>query len=205
MSYLCDNFLLKNKTAEKLYFKYADKASIFDYHCHLSEKQILENKPFNDIYEVWLQGDHYKWRLMRNYGVSEEYITGNKSNKEKFIAYCKTLQTAFGNPLYHWSQVELKEYFDCELEISEENAEEIWSSCNEYIIRNKITPQKLIEGSNVMALFTTNEVYDDLSVFEEIKKKNYSFYVAPAFRGDKLMGIEARNYKEVINKLLKLM
>ena len=101
MSYLKDDFLLSTASAKKLYEEYAKNMPIFDYHCHLPEKQILENKPFNDIFEVWLGGDHYKWRLMRNYGVNEEYITGNKSNKEKFIAYCTTLGTAFGNPLYH--------------------------------------------------------------------------------------------------------
>ena len=121
MSYIKDNFLLKNKTAELLYKNYAKDMPIFDYHCHLPEKQILENKSFNDIFEIWLAGDHYKWRLMRNYGVNEEYITGNKSNKEKFITYCTVLGTAFGNPLYHWSQVELKEYFGCELEINAYN------------------------------------------------------------------------------------
>ena len=100
MSYLKDNFLLKNKTAEKLYFGYAKDMPIFDYHCHLPEAKILANKPFNDIFEVWLAGDHYKWRLMRNYGVDEKFITGNATNKEKFIAYCSALGTAFGNPLH---------------------------------------------------------------------------------------------------------
>ena len=115
MSYIKDNFLLKTKTAEKLYETYAKNMPIFDYHCHLPEKQILENKPFNDVFEIWLSGDHYKWRLMRNYGVDEELITGASStNKEKFLVYCKTLGTAFGNPLYHWSQVELKDFFNCE-------------------------------------------------------------------------------------------
>ena len=100
MSYIKDNFLLTNKTAEKLYFDYAKDMPIFDYHCHLPEKQILENAEFKDVFEIWLKGDHYKWRLMRNYGIDEEYITGNKSNKEKFLTYCKVLGTAFGNPLY---------------------------------------------------------------------------------------------------------
>lgn len=204
MSYITKSFLLNNKTAEKLYYTYANEAPIFDYHCHLPEKQILENKPFNDIYEVWLQGDHYKWRLMRNYGVNEEYITGNKTNKEKFLMYCKVLQTAFANPLYHWSQVELSEYFNCELEINEENAEEIWDKCNQYIKDNNITPQKLIEGSNVKYLFTTNEIFDDLSVFERIKEKGYNFLVAPAFRADKLMGIEASSFVDVVEKLVAL-
>ena len=201
MSYLKDNFLLKNKTAERLYFNFAKDMPIFDYHCHLPEKQILENKTFNDVYEIWLAGDHYKWRLMRNFGINEEYITGNKSNKEKFLAYCRTLGTAFGNPLYHWSQVELKEFFNCELEINEENAELIWDWCNEFIKLNNITPQSLIEQSNVTHLFTTNEIFDDLTTFTEIAKKGYKFKVIPAFRADKIMNIEAAPYNDFIAKL----
>ena len=201
MSYIKENFLLTNKTAEKLYFSYAKDMPIFDYHCHLPEKQILENKPFDDVFQIWLAGDHYKWRLMRNYGVDEEYITGGKSNKEKFLTYCRVLGTAFGNPLYHWSQVELKEFFNCEIEINEENAELIWDWCNEYIRLNGITPQSLIEQSNVTHLFTTNEIFDDLSTFPAIAAKGYKFKVIPAFRADKIMNIEAAQYNEFIAKL----
>ena len=201
MSYVTEKFLLTNKTAERLYEKYAKDVPIFDYHCHLSEKQILENKPFGDVFEIWLAGDHYKWRLMRNYGVDEKYITGDATNKEKFLAYCKTIATAFGNPLYHWSQVELKEFMGCELEINEENAEQIWDWCNEYIRVNNVTPQKLIEQSNVTHLFTTNEIFDDLSTFSEIAKKEYKFKVIPAFRADKIMNIEAEAYNEFVSKL----
>ena len=202
MSYIKDDFLLKTKTAVKLYEGYAKDMPIFDYHCHLPEKQILENKPFGDVFEIWLSGDHYKWRLMRNYGVDEELITGKSTtNKEKFLVYCKTLGTAFGNPLYHWSQVELKEFFNCELEINEENAEQIWDWCNEFIKLNNITPQKLIEQSNVKYLFTTNEVFDDLTTFEEIAKKDYKFKVIPAFRADKIMNIEAERYNEFVGWL----
>lgn len=204
MTYLKDNFLLKNKTAEKLYFDYAKDMPIFDYHCHLPEKQILENKPFNDIFEIWLKGDHYKWRLMRNYGVNEEYITGDKSNKEKFLTYCKVLGTAFGNPLYHWSQVELKEFFNCEIEINEENAETIWNWCNEYIRLNNVTPQSLIEKSNVKFIFTTNEIFDDLTTFAKIREKDYKFKVIPAFRADKIMNVEAKGYYGFIEKLASL-
>ena len=204
MSYIKNNFLLDNKTAEKLYFDYAKEMPIFDYHCHLPEKQILENKKFNDVFEIWLAGDHYKWRLMRNYGVNEEYITGNKSNKEKFVTYCTVLGTAFGNPLYHWSQVELKEYFGCELEINAQNAEAIWEMCNEYIQKNEITPQSLIESSNVTHVFTTNEVFDDLTTFEKIKEKGYKFSVIPAFRADKIMNIEAKGYLTFLGKLQEL-
>ena len=198
MSSIKDDFLLENKTALRLYNDYAENMPIFDYHCHLSEKQILENKRFNDVCEVWLGGDHYKWRLMRNYGVPERLITGDASNHDKFVAYCKTLSTAFGNPLYHWSQLELKEFFNCELEINEENAETIWNWCNDYIALNDITPQKLIEQSNVKHIFTTNEVFDDLSTFEEIRKRNYKFTVTPAFRADKMMNIEAEKYNDFI-------
>lgn len=201
MSYLKDNFLLTNKTAENLYFDYAKDMPIFDYHCHLPEKQILEDKPFSDIFEIWLAGDHYKWRLMRNYGINENLITGNASNKEKFIAYCTVLGTAFGNPLYHWSQVELKEFFGCEKEINAANAEAIWEECNAYIKANNVTPSRLISGSNVRHIFTTNEVFDDMETFKAIKAKNYPFSVIPAFRADKIMNIEAAPYKTYIGML----
>ena len=204
MTYLKDNFLLTNKTAEKLYFDYAKDMPIFDYHCHLPETQILENKEFNDVFEIWLKGDHYKWRLMRNFGMDEEYITGEKSNKEKFIAYCTVLGTAFGNPLYHWSQVELKEFFNCEIEINKDNAEIIWDWCNDYIKLNKITPQSLIEKSNVTHIFTTNEIFDDLSTFTKIAQKDYKFKVIPAFRADKIMNVEAVGYDQTIKKLESL-
>lgn len=201
MSYMQEDFLLKTETAKRLYHEYAKDMPIFDYHCHLPEKQIWENKPFKDICEVWLGGDHYKWRLMRNYGVNERYITGEATNREKFAAYCKTLSTAFGNPLYHWSQAELKAFFHCEKEINEENAEAIWEECNAYIRENNLTPQKLIESSNVKYLFTTNEVFDDLSTFEKIAKKGYKFKVYPAFRADKIMNIEAEKYNEFVGAL----
>lgn len=204
MSYLKDDFLLNSETAKTLYFNFAKDMPIFDYHCHLPEKQILENKPFSDLFEIWLAGDHYKWRLMRNFGINEEYITGSASNKEKFLAYCKALGTAFGNPLYHWSQVELKEFFHCELEINETNAEAIWEECNAYIAANRVTPQSLIEGSNVKHLFTTNEVFDDLETFRTIAKKGYAFTVAPAFRADKIMNIEAKGYTDTLKKLAEL-
>ena len=204
MSFINNDFLLTTKTAKVLYNDYAKDMPIFDYHCHLPEKQILENNPFNDLFEIWLAGDHYKWRLMRNYGISEQFITGKASNKDKFLAYCKVLGTAFGNPLYHWSQVELQEFFGCEKEINEQNAQAIWEECNAYILENKLTPQKLIESSNVKHLFTTNEVFDDLTTFEKIKEKGYNFTVAPAFRADKIMNIEADGYLNFVFKLSEL-
>ena len=201
MSYIREDFLLTNPTAQKLYFDYAKDMPIFDYHCHLPEKQILENKPFGDVFEIWLAGDHYKWRLMRNYGMDEEYITGSRSNQEKFKAYCTVLGTAFGNPLYHWSQVELKEFFGCELEINEANADAIWEECNAYIKANGLTPQKLIEASNVKHVYTTNEIFDELSTFEEIAKKDYKFTVNPAFRADRIMNIDGIGYTGYIARV----
>lgn len=201
MSYIKENFLLENEYAVKLYNDFAKDMPIFDYHCHLSEYQILEDKEFKDIYEIWLSGDHYKWRLMRNYGVDEEYITGNKTNKEKFLVYCKVLGTAFGNPLYHWSQMELEMYFNCHHEINEKNAELIWEECNQYIKKHHMSPSSLIEGSNVKHLFTTNEIFDDLEVFNKLKEKYSKFTVNPAFRADKIMNIEAEKYNEFVDKL----
>lgn len=201
MSYLKDDFLLQNKYARKLYFGYAKDMPIFDYHCHLPEKQILENKQFDDIFQIWLAGDHYKWRLMRNYGIDEELITGNASNYDKFVAYCTVLGTAFGNPLYHWSQLELKAFFDCDLEINADNAEKIWNCCNSYIASHNVTPQSLIEQSNVKYVFTTNEIFDDLTTFREIAQKDYKFKVIPAFRADKIMNIDADAYNTFVDKL----
>ena len=201
MSYIKENFLLTNETAKRLYEKYAKNMPIFDYHCHLPEKQLFENKEFGDIFEVWLAGDHYKWRLMRNFGISEAYITGEKSNKEKFVAYCAALGTAFGNPLYHWSQVELREFFDCDLEINEQNAKAIRDTCNAYIKKNALTPQKLIEQSNVRIVFTTNEITDDLTVFDKIAEKDYKFRVIPAFRADRLLDPRAKDYNAFLDTL----
>lgn len=203
MSYISEDFLLNGETAKKLYAA-AKEQPIFDYHCHLPEKQILENAPFSDVYEIWLKGDHYKWRLMRNFGVDERYITGDATNEEKFTAYCRTLGTAFGNPLYHWSQAELEQYFGCTLEINEKNAPEIWKRCNDYIRSHAVTPQSLIEGSNVTHLFTTNEIFDDLTTFEKIAKKGYKFKVAPAFRADRIMNIDAADYLSQLAKLGKV-
>ena len=204
MSFIDKNFLLQGETARRLYFDYAENEPIFDYHCHLSEKQILENARFKSVTEVWLGGDHYKWRLMRTFGIDERRITGDASDEEKFDAYCEALESAFGNPLYHWSQLELETYFGCTLEINSRNAEKIRKTCDEYIVKNNLTPAKVIEMSNVKRIYTTNEIFDDLAVFDEIKKKNYSFAVSPALRADKIMNIDAEDYNAKIDLLEKL-
>ena len=204
MSYLNENFLLTNEFARRLYFDYAKDMPIFDYHCHLPEKEILANAPCTDLCDLWLGADHYKWRLMRNFGIDEPYVTGDKSSEEKFAAFCKTLETAFGNPIYHWSQLELLDFFECDLEINQKNASAILDHANAYIKEHGLTPQKLIEHSNVKYLCTTNDVSDDLSVFDEIAKKDYKFKVFPAFRSDKIMNVDAKGYPEVVAKLASL-
>lgn len=201
MSYLQESFLLSTAASQRLYDVYAKDQPIFDYHCHLPEQQLLEDAPFTDVYQIWLAGDHYKWRLMRNYGVSEELITGDRSPKEKFLAYCRVLGTAFGNPLYHWSQVELETFFHCDLEINEENGEAIWEHCLRFLAEHVVTPSSLIRQSGVRCLFTTNEVFDDLSPFVKIREMDRGYRVLPAFRADKIMNVEAPNYRSFLARL----
>lgn len=202
--FIGEDFLLSNETAKELYHGHAKDMPIFDYHCHLSEKAIQEDKPFNDFFELWLGGDHYKWRLMRNFGIDEEYITGGAPHKEKFMCYVRALETAYGNPLYHWSHMELRNYFGIDDVICSANAEKIWDKANDYIKTHSLSPSSLIAGSNVKIVCTTNEIFDDLTVFDDIKKKNYPFRVLPTFRADKVMNIDDPRYIEYLGRLCSI-
>lgn len=202
--FIGEDFLLSNETAKELYHGHAKDMPIFDYHCHLSEKAIQEDKPFNDFFELWLGGDHYKWRLMRNFGIDEEYITGGEPRKEKFMCYVRALETAYGNPLYHWSHMELRNYFGIDDVICSANAEKIWDKANDYIKTHSLSPSSLIAGSNVKIVCTTNEIFDDLTVFDDIKKKNYPFRVLPTFRADKVMNIDDPRYTEYLGRLCSI-
>lgn len=204
MSYIEDDFLLENTVARKLYYDFAKDMPIFDYHCHLNEYALYEDKVFENLYQVWLAGDHYKWRLMRNYGIDEEYVTGTRGEKEKFIAYVKALEGAFGNPLYHWSQMELRKYFNCDLELNRSNAEAIWETVNRYIRENRISPSKIVRQSGVKRIFTTNDISDDLKIFRKIREKFSDFVVAPAFRADKILNIDAEGYAGVVASVERL-
>ena len=128
---------------------------IFDYHCHLNPKEIAENKSYENITQIWLYGDHYKWRAMRSNGIDEKYITGDATDYEKFLAFAKTMEYAYGNPLFHWSHLELKRYFGIEEVLSTKTAESIWNRANELLKTNEFTAKRLIEKSNVKALCTT--------------------------------------------------
>ena len=124
--FMDEDFLLNTETAQVLFHNYAEKLPIIDYHCHLSPKEIAEDVHYTNITEIWLYADHYKWRAMRSCGIDEKYITGDASDFEKFKAYCSAMPKLIGNPLYHWSHLELQRYFDCDLVINEENCEAIW-------------------------------------------------------------------------------
>ena len=129
-NFLDKDFLLSNPTARHLFHEYASKKPIVDYHCHISPKEIAEDKVFENIAQVWLGGDHYKWRQMRSNGVEEKYITGNATDREKFQKWAETLEKAIGNPLYHWSHLELRRYFNYQGTLNSETAEEVWTLCN---------------------------------------------------------------------------
>lgn len=197
------DYLLNSKTALKL-FAEVEKLPIIDYHCHLSPKEIFEDKPFDSIGEIWLDHDHYKWRLMRTAGIDEKYITGDSSHHDKFINYAKALEFAAGNPLYHWSHMELSEYFGIDDMLNEQNAEDIWQRANEYIKQSNMSPRKLIEQSNVEVICTTDDVADSLEWHEKIKNDpSFSVRVLPSFRTDNLLLMQKDGYGEYLKRLEK--
>ncbi len=195
-----ENFLLSNDTAVTLYHQYAKEMPIYDYHCHISPKEIAENKKYRNITEIWLGGDHYKWRAMRSNGVPENYITGDASDKEKFMKWAETMPYCIGNPLYHWTHLELKRYFGIDKLLSPETAEEIWEKCN--AVLENLTVRDIIKKSNVKLLCTTDDPTDTLEYHKAIAEdKTFDVKVLPAFRPDKSFNIEKEGFKEWIAKL----
>lgn len=194
--------MLKSETAQKLYHEYAEKMPIFDYHCHLSPQAMYEDKPFKNIAQIFLGGDHYKWRYMRSNGIDEEYITGSQSDHEKFKAFCECLQYAIGNPLYHWTHLELKRYFGIDEYVTAENCESIWNRCNAVIEQTQMSPAKLINCSNVAVICTTDDPADDLEYHRLIAEKGHiNASVLPALRPDSIINIEKDTFVEYIKKL----
>lgn len=189
------DFLLSTETAKKLFFDDADKMPIFDWHCHLSPKEIYENKQPEDIAQLWLGGDHYKWRAMRSFGINEKYITGDSSNHEKFKAWAKVMPYCIGNPLYHWTHLELQRYFDIYEPLSEATADEIWEKANAKIAAGGFTPRELIVNSNVTHLCTTDDAADTLEYHKLIQAdESFKCKVVPAFRPDKALNIEQATF-----------
>ena len=198
-----EDFLLETEAARRLYHEYSEKLPIVDYHCHLSPREIAENKKFSNIAELWLYADHYKWRAMRSCGVDEKYITGDGSDFEKFREYCRIMPLLIGNPLYHWSHLELRRYFDCDLTINLENCERIWALTAEKLMRDGLGAREYIINSNVKLLCTTDDPADDLRYHKEIKQSGFEVQVLPAFRPDKALNIERREITKYIESLGK--
>lgn len=199
--FMDENFLLETETARKLFFDYAKDQPILDYHCHLSIREICEDKHFSGITELWLGGDHYKWRFMRSMGVDEEYITGSASDYDKFLAYAKCLQYAVGNPLYHWSHLELQRYFGIYEPLTEKTAADIYEKANRRIAEPDFSAQKLILSSNVEFIGTTDDPADDMKYHEQLKNSGFPVRVAPTFRPDKAVNIEKEGFCDYIQKL----
>ncbi len=195
------DYMLSGKTAQKLYAAVKD-LPIIDYHCHLSPKEIFEDKPFDNIGEIWLGGDHYKWRLMRTAGIDERYITGDATWHEKFVNFAKAVEFAAGHPLYHWSHMELSNYFGIDIPLTEETADEIWQRANEHIKNTGMSPRKLISDSNVEIICTTDDVVDSLEWHEKIRNDaSITARVLPSFRNDNLLLMRREGYLDYVKKL----
>ena len=182
MSFINDDFMLKNETAKKLYHEFAKDLPIIDYHCHIPPEKIAENYKFKNAYDLFLGGDHYKWRLMRSNGIDEEYITGNADDFEKWKMFAKTVPLMIGNPMYHWTHLELKRYFGVDKTLSEKTAEEIWEQVNDCLKKDKFTAQGLVKMSNVETICTTDNPYDDLKYHKRLK--DFDVQILPTFRPD---------------------
>ena len=199
--FLNEDFILSTETAKKLYHEYAEVMPVLDYHCHLNPQEIYEDIRFDNITQVWLGADHYKWRQMRSNGVEERYITGDATDREKFQKWAETLEMAIGNPLYHWSHLELKRYFGYDGYLNGETAEEVWNLCNEKL-QNGLSARKLIKMSNVTLVCTTDDPIDSLECHKKIKEdESFDVQVLPAWRPDKAMYIEKPDYTEYLKKL----
>lgn len=196
------DFMLHSDTAKTLYHDYSENLPIIDYHCHLVPKQILEDEQFKNITQIFLGGDHYKWRYMRSCGIDEEYITGSKSDKEKFMAFCGCLQYAVGNPLYHWTHLELRRYFGINDIVTASSAESIWEKANKVIEDTKMSPSVLINSSNVEIICTTDDPADTLEYHAAIKEKGHiKARVLPAYRPDMALNIDKETFVPYVERL----
>ncbi len=200
--FMDEDFLLSTETAKKLYHEYAEVMPILDYHCHINPQEIYEDRKFENITQVWLGADHYKWRQMRFNGVEEKYITGDASDREKFQKWAETLEMAIGNPLYHWSHLELKRYFGYDGYLNGETAEEVWNLCNEKLSHDEMTARNLIRMSNVTLVCTTDDPVDSLEWHKKLAEDgSFEVQVLPAWRPDKAMYLEKPDYPDYLAKL----
>lgn len=200
------DFMLNTETAKALYHNFAENMPIVDYHCHINPQEIYEDRKFDNITQVWLGGDHYKWRQIRSNGVDESIITGAEStDREKFQAWAETMPKLIGNPLYHWSHLELRKYFGFQGYLNGETAEEVWNLCNAKLQEDNMSVRNLIRQSNVTVICTTDDPIDSLEWHEKIAADpSFDVQVLPAWRPDKAMNIEKPTYADYIAQLSKV-
>ena len=199
------DFLLSTEMSQTLYHQFAENMPILDYHCHINPQEIYEDRKFENITQVWLGGDHYKWRQMRSNGVDEKYITGDGSDREKFQAWAETMPKLIGNPLYHWSHLELRRYFGYEGYLNGDTAEEVWNLCNAKLQEDSMTVRNIIKQSGVTLICTTDDPVDSLVWHKKIAEDpTFDVQVLPAWRPDKAMNVEKPTYGEYIAQLSKV-
>ena len=200
-AFMDKDFLLETETAKKLFHDYAEKTPILDYHCHINPKEIAEDRQFDNITQVWLGGDHYKWRFMRSCGVDEKYITGDASDYEKFCKWAECLGKAIGNPLFHWSHLELQRYFGYNGVLNKNTADEVWNLCNEKLHQPSMSVRNLIKQSNVTLICTTDDPIDSLEWHKKLAADDtFDVKVLPAWRPDKAMNIEKPDYLDYLEE-----
>ncbi|MCG9790880.1 glucuronate isomerase [Flavobacterium algicola] len=201
-TFITEDFLLHNDVAKKLYHEYAKTQPIYDYHSHLSPKDIAEDRQFENITQLWVEGDHYKYRAMRANGIDEKYITGDATDLEKFIKYAETIPYTLRNPLYHWTHLELKNYFGITQLLNAESAEKIFHTCNKLLTSPAFSVRSLLRKMNVKMVGTTDDPTDDLHYHKQLKEEGFEIAVLPTFRPDKATEIEkGRPFVEWIQKL----
>ena len=201
-AFLTEDFLLSTDSAKQLYHKFAEDQPIIDYHCHVSPKEIYEDKRFSDMTEIWLGGDHYKWRLMRSNGIDEYYITGGAPAYEKFLKFAETLPKAIGNPMYHWCHLELKRYFGYDGILNAETAPAVWELCNKKLAEPSMSARGIIKQSGVAFIGTTDDPIDSLEYHKLIAAdESFDTVVAPSFRPYKALNIDKAGWLEYIGKL----
>ena len=201
MHFLTDDFLLTSETAKVLYHSYAKNAPIYDYHCHIDPKDIYENKRFSDIAELWLAGDHYKWRIMRSNGVEEHYITGSASGREKFQKFAEALPKCIGNPMYHWCHLELKNYFGYQGVLNGNTAQEVWDLVLKKLESPDFSARNLVINSNVAMVGTTDDPTSDLKYHKLLREEGFKVAVCPSFRPDAVLNLHKKGYKEYMARL----
>ena len=203
-AFLNEDFLLQSPTAQTLYHDFAAKMPIIDYHNHLVPQQIAEDKQFDNITQIWLYGDHYKWRAMRAHGVDEKYITGNASDEEKFMKWAETVPYTMRNPLYHWTHLELQRYFGVTELLNKDSAKRIYDHCSALLRTKEYSVRNLLLKMNVKALCTTDDPIDNLSYHKQIAASGFTIKVLPTFRPDKAMGVDDEIvFVEYVNALAK--